>query len=305
MNRPEELTNEALISSVAQHDALVYPKIRIADALSIDSSGITNEEYSYALKAHFDFVVSRKGSRIDFAVEFDGPLHESSKQTMKRDELKRSICNKLGMPLLRVDYNHLKQIGKQTIVGWLAHLWYIKEDWDHNRPADPFAEFNYSFWFKLDPRAIKAIEQLLSQGFTYIDGRKLLADSPEDFVEIRKLCRPTIDTDMDPFIPYRLFLSQTRDDFGFTYSNADAVDSMDYWVALTIVEVGENERIIGSGRSQINPGWPVTGLDVSRELSMVNASEKLKKFCAGEIPSEAKETAERRLAELRSLNESG
>ncbi len=40
------------------------------------------EEYSYALKAHFDFVVVRDDTLALFAVEFDGPQHTHQTQQL-------------------------------------------------------------------------------------------------------------------------------------------------------------------------------------------------------------------------------
>lgn len=42
----------------------------MADVLQIEGSGVSNEEYGYALKAHFDFVVADLDSTAEFLVEF-------------------------------------------------------------------------------------------------------------------------------------------------------------------------------------------------------------------------------------------
>ncbi len=61
--------------------------MRLADSLHLKSSGVSNEEYSYALRARFDFVVARGDSTAAFAVEFDGPKHDIDQDFVRRDAL--------------------------------------------------------------------------------------------------------------------------------------------------------------------------------------------------------------------------
>jgi len=53
VNQYEEAVDAALIESASRCNVRVFPKVRIADTLDIQQSGLTNDEYSYALKAHF------------------------------------------------------------------------------------------------------------------------------------------------------------------------------------------------------------------------------------------------------------
>jgi hypothetical protein len=62
-------TGESATYRIAQqvagaHEVEVHAKLRVADAILIDRSGISNEEYSYALKAHFDALVVRNNSSL-------------------------------------------------------------------------------------------------------------------------------------------------------------------------------------------------------------------------------------------------
>lgn len=116
-NEYEEATHAALLDAAARCGARVFPKVRLADALNVESSGLTRDEYSYALKSHFDFVVERKGEPVAFAVEFNGQSHERDARVIVRDTLKNSICNKLGMPLLRIDAGYLRRDGRFTLLG--------------------------------------------------------------------------------------------------------------------------------------------------------------------------------------------
>jgi hypothetical protein len=51
-------------------------KVRIADTVSIERSGIPDDLYHYALSAHFDVLVS-KDNEAFLAIEFDGAGHDA------------------------------------------------------------------------------------------------------------------------------------------------------------------------------------------------------------------------------------
>jgi hypothetical protein len=44
---------------------------------------------------------------------------------MRRDIMKNMICERLCLPLLRVDAGYLRSVGRFTLVGWLVELWFI------------------------------------------------------------------------------------------------------------------------------------------------------------------------------------
>ena len=99
---PYEAETHRILDEVAsKNGAQVWPKVRVADVLELRNSGISNEEYSYALKAHFDFTVTDEDSLAQFSVEFDGRSHNTDPDTVRRDSLKNAICEQLSFPLLR------------------------------------------------------------------------------------------------------------------------------------------------------------------------------------------------------------
>jgi len=59
-NEYEVLTDKTLRETTSRCGVQVFTKVRMADSLDLASSGVSNKEYSYALRAHFDFVVARK-----------------------------------------------------------------------------------------------------------------------------------------------------------------------------------------------------------------------------------------------------
>lgn len=129
VNAYEVATDVALQKVAEKHGVRVLIKPRVADALDIEGICISREAYSYALKAHFDFVVVREDATPFCAVEVDGPQHLSDPQTRYRDHLKNMLCRKLGMPLVRMDADFLRQVGPYSVISWLLEMWLLYEDW--------------------------------------------------------------------------------------------------------------------------------------------------------------------------------
>jgi Protein of unknown function (DUF2726) len=102
LNRSEEDALSALNAAVAEYALQVHVKTRVADALPIERSGISSDLFSYALKAHFDFLVTDEDTHPKFAVEFDGRGHDPA-----RDHKKDAICRFFEFPLLRIKINYL------------------------------------------------------------------------------------------------------------------------------------------------------------------------------------------------------
>jgi hypothetical protein len=123
VNEGEIRTDEALREVAADVGYRVFPKVRVADALAIDHSGLPAEAYSYALRSHFDWLVAdTETSRPEFAVEFDGESHETP-AARRRDALKVDICARLGLPLLRIDRAAYRPTTRRTVIGYAVEAW--------------------------------------------------------------------------------------------------------------------------------------------------------------------------------------
>lgn len=127
-NKQEAKTHKILNDIVKGYNARVFIKIRVADVLEIENSGLPDNEFNYALKAHFDFVVTGKDYMPKFAVEFDGSQHKSDTSAIRRDELKNNICHKFEFPLLRITSDYFERIGQfPTILSWITELYFLQE----------------------------------------------------------------------------------------------------------------------------------------------------------------------------------
>lgn len=132
LNLPESVTDQRLREVCEDFDAKVYAKVRVADVLPIEHSGIDNDHYRYALQAHFDFVVSDSDDQPLFSVEFDGSSH-SSPVVERRDRIKNSLCNRFSLPLLRINRKYLTPaFSNWDLLRWFCTVFFVKKLWDED-----------------------------------------------------------------------------------------------------------------------------------------------------------------------------
>lgn len=118
---------EQLDAICSREDVEIESKSRVADVLPINNSGIDDELFSYALKAHFDFVVTDTDWLPLFAVEFDSPSHRTPVQR-SRDAKKNVLCKRFEFPLLRINDNYLRPIAnRMNLLTWIIESWFYKE----------------------------------------------------------------------------------------------------------------------------------------------------------------------------------
>ncbi len=246
VNKYEEETDAALKEAAARSNALVFSKVGIKDILDIDKGRalLTKEEYSYAFKAHFDFVVTRADTSPVFAVEYDGSMHYGDPATIERDKKKNAICQKLGMPLLRIDSQYLRRIGNFSLIGWLTELWFIYEGWveAQERVVVPYDEpFLYFLVLGYDPFAsFRIFIQRLFKG------KRILDPAPKV---------------------------------------ATAIDDQGYARAIAWVRVTEELTVLGNARCLFFMTRPIPSVgahSLAEELAIVDAAEKLKRYCRGD-----------------------
>lgn len=126
VNQYEEFTHDEIRRSTEQWGLSVYPKVRVADVISLDRIGIDPDLYRFGLQAHFDFVVCRDEWTPEYAVEFDGPGHTSPIQAA-RDRKKDRLCELDGFPILRVNANYLtKDFGSMTLLAWILNVYELE-----------------------------------------------------------------------------------------------------------------------------------------------------------------------------------
>lgn len=175
LNRSERRTLAALTRPLQGTGMSVSVQTRCIDVLrcfveddqlrGTDELGLLDgSEYSYALKAHFDFVVLDAQHVPVLAVEFDGPSHVDP-EVVARDCRKNRLCFMAGLPLLRIHDAHLQRPERVNLLEWLVQLW---QDYEERMPE------------LLADRDVE-IDRLTDEQF---DNRYLLMDRPDLDVEL-------------------------------------------------------------------------------------------------------------------------
>jgi hypothetical protein len=166
VNRYEEITYERLDRLTKENGAHVFGKTRVADVLPIHGSDISRDDFSYALKSHFDFTVTDGSYESLFAVEFDGPSHKSAIQR-ERDLRKNRLCERFSLPLLRINANYLDlQFRGMDLLTYFVEVWFMSRAFDNMMecgllgpdadfdPAmivvDPKRKERFPFWLSAD-----------------------------------------------------------------------------------------------------------------------------------------------------------
>lgn len=142
LNRPEAETDASLRHVCEAYGARVFPKVRVADVLPIEQSGISADLYRYALQSHFDFVAAESSHRPLFAVEFDGPAH-SKPPSAERDRKKAALCERFQCPLLRITSRYLSPVYRgMNLLSWCIEAWFVQRAFETEQAAGhiPFDE---------------------------------------------------------------------------------------------------------------------------------------------------------------------
>lgn len=181
VDRYEQMTHAA-VKPIADRFALsIFPKVRVADVIDPDEVGAAGDLKTYALKAHFDFVVCRNHWDPVYAIEFDGASHASNRQR-ERDAKKDELCKRDNLPILRIHSAHLTTAYSHlTLLGWLVEVAEMKRAFDVEQEAgrisraedfDPFflmsmepGEPRFPYWISGLPRV--RIERLHKRGLIH------------------------------------------------------------------------------------------------------------------------------------------
>lgn len=127
LNKYEELTFDKL-KSAAENEAHVFAKVRLADVFPIAGSGLSSDEYSYCLKAHFDFIVTDKDYMPIFSVEYDGKQHRYDKKQIDNDKFKDSLCERFSHPILRINSRYIDREYKGIdLLTYFIDVWFLEE----------------------------------------------------------------------------------------------------------------------------------------------------------------------------------
>jgi len=178
LNRYEEIAHSEVKAAADRWDLSVYPKVRVADAISLDEVNAVGELRRYGLQAHFDFVVCRDQFDPIYVIEFDGNFHTQPIQRA-RDRKKDELCRRAGLPILRINSRYLtKEFGSLSLLAWIMDVYELQQEFDRQQqrgaipPDEPFDPFfmmsmepgkeRFPYWLSARPRT--QLRRLHDQG---------------------------------------------------------------------------------------------------------------------------------------------
>jgi len=105
---PNEQRAEGALKQIGEHHGFsIYSQVKFSHAIRDLPPGLTNEQWNYATRATFDFVVCDAETLIpEFAVELDDRTHERP-DVQRRDHMKDAVCESAEFELLRIEAQHL------------------------------------------------------------------------------------------------------------------------------------------------------------------------------------------------------
>jgi len=276
VNSYEKSVDDNLRDVAARNRARVCPKVNMLDALDerTERPGVlTYDERSYAMKAHFDFVIDHKDDGVMFAVEYDGPQHSTDADTIRRDNLKNAICEKLEFPLLRIDADCLLKIDNYytSLLSWLVEMFFLEREFSAAQergeiPDDePWHYGNYLGVGFQDGDEFVTMRiadcKSLEEFYTYLP--KLLATNP-----------------YDPFMPARRKLKQLYESGkikSYTPEMLWPKEENGYISLYALVELASGRTVVGKSRCRTTHFVPISNLELAEELAIVDVVAKIEK----------------------------
>jgi hypothetical protein len=126
----EQTTYERLRETCVRNSAQIFAKVRLADVLPIENSGISDELFRFALQSHFDFVIADDRHIPLFAIEFDGMSHQETVQA-NRDSKKDRLCERFQFPILRINAEYLnRKYRNLDLLTWFVEVWFLAKGFD-------------------------------------------------------------------------------------------------------------------------------------------------------------------------------
>lgn len=146
LNRSEEIAFRELQSIAYDNKLKVFPKPRFSDVLTKARTFLTQREFDFYTRSHFDFVVTDEKFHPVMVVEYDGPLHADSKQ-QERDAIKNELCQRAGLGILRIHDRHVTKLYRgMSVLRWIIEVSELEKAFyqaqadgqlPHDEPFDP------------------------------------------------------------------------------------------------------------------------------------------------------------------------
>ena len=123
LNRREEAVYRELQNIAADNGMKVFAKTRLSDVLEKGKTLLTQREFDFYTRSHFDFVISDFNARPLMVVEYDGPLHITDEKQQERDAIKNDFCRRAELGILRINDRHVTKLYRgMTLLRWIVEV---------------------------------------------------------------------------------------------------------------------------------------------------------------------------------------
>jgi Protein of unknown function (DUF2726) len=265
VNSYEAVAKKILTGAAGRNNCSVYTKVRVADVLNMDRSGISDELYSYGFKAHFDFVVADQAEFPLFAVEYDGPSHLET-AAMARDRKKNELCERLGLPLARVRDAHLfEQVRGYDYLTWLSEFYFAFQTLVRAQEsgAFPLDEPPDPMFFLANP---------------HLPGRFPFFVSSAARISLRKLYEQNLIGEPNPMV-------------------LRGYDSGKSGHSLLLLQLADGSILVEHSAIYLH-GFGIASTEVAEEIAMVNADALVKVHLEKMTPALTAKSARRKVVEF-------
>jgi len=235
----------------------VVPKIRISDALPLDTEAVRDDLQIFGEQACFDFIIAVEKAPI-LAIEFDGPDFAEESCIIKNQK-KQDICDLLELPLLRVDTQYLRKIAtfttlelviEEILTKLTSELWLSSSDY-FNRQTKRMQDLNSE---------VPYLEHLRNNCNNRFLGRRLGISTASNLIS--KIAAVELVSNSG-----KLFLTKRI---------ARSKDNFVTGAALAVLD--EDTAILGIGSVFANPRVPIDAIELADALSVIDVLDQIRMF---------------------------
>ena len=123
LNRSESAVYKELLGIASNAGMRVFPKARLSDVIEKGRSFLTQREFNFYTRSHFDFVLTDNAYRPMMVVEYDGPIHAQDKVQRERDEIKNELCQKANLGILRINDRYVTKLENgMSLLRWIIEV---------------------------------------------------------------------------------------------------------------------------------------------------------------------------------------
>ena len=116
----EDRTDRILRTALAGTGFRLFSRQKLGDVLQRDvGEAVSRHDRNFLETSHLDFVVGNPDCLPEFAVEFDGPVHDLDPNQRERDIRKNRLCHMGKLPLWRIGDTELEEYDKFTILEFI------------------------------------------------------------------------------------------------------------------------------------------------------------------------------------------